>query len=79
MKGLGAGNGQIAALLSYESRRGVLTANATTPYHLGFADPQRHRAGAPVRGTAGTGANAIDPLQRNSGPSAGYQALPMAA
>jgi hypothetical protein len=37
-KGLGARNGQIAALLSYEARRGVLTANATTPYYLGFVD-----------------------------------------
>jgi len=37
-KGLGARNGQIVAILSYEARRGILTANATTPYHLGFAD-----------------------------------------
>ena len=37
-KGLGARNGQIVAILSYEARRGVLTANATTPYYLGFAD-----------------------------------------
>jgi hypothetical protein len=37
-KGLGARNGQIVAILSYESRRGILTANATTPYYLGFAD-----------------------------------------
>jgi hypothetical protein len=37
-KGLGARNGQMVAILSYESRRGVLTANATTPYYLGFAD-----------------------------------------
>src|SRR6186997_3188723 len=37
-KGLGARNGQLAALLSYEARRGVLTPNATTPYYLGFAD-----------------------------------------
>jgi len=36
--GLGARNGQIVAILSYEARRGVLTANATTPYYLGFAD-----------------------------------------
>ena len=35
---LGAKNGQIVAILSYEARRGVLTANATTPYYLGFAD-----------------------------------------
>ena len=37
-KGLGAKNGQIVAVLSYEARRGILTANATTPYYLGFAD-----------------------------------------
>jgi hypothetical protein len=37
-KELGAKNGQIVAILSYEARRGVLTANATTPYYLGFAD-----------------------------------------
>ena len=37
-KGLGARNGQIVALLSYEARRGVLTANATTPYYLAFVD-----------------------------------------
>jgi len=36
--GLGAKNGQIVAILSYEARRGILTANATTPYYLGFAD-----------------------------------------
>jgi hypothetical protein len=36
--GLGARNGQIVAILSLEARRGVLTANATTPYYLGFAD-----------------------------------------
>jgi hypothetical protein len=35
---LGAKNGQIIALLSYEARQGVLTANATTPYYLGFAN-----------------------------------------
>jgi hypothetical protein len=35
---LGARNGQIVSILSYEARRGVLTANATTPYYLGFAD-----------------------------------------
>src|SRR5690242_12680756 len=35
---LGAKNGQIVAILSYEARRGILTANATTPYYLGFAD-----------------------------------------
>ena len=38
MKGLGARNGKIVAILSYEARRGILTANATTPYYLGFAD-----------------------------------------
>ena len=37
-KELGARNGQIVAILSYEARRGILTANATTPYYLGFAD-----------------------------------------
>src|ERR1700757_5335478 len=37
-KGLGASNGQIVAILSYEARRGILTANATTPYYLGFTD-----------------------------------------
>jgi hypothetical protein len=37
-KQLGAKNGQIVAILSYEARRGILTANATTPYYLGFAD-----------------------------------------
>jgi hypothetical protein len=37
-KGLGARNGQIVAILSYEARRGILTANATTPYYLGFTD-----------------------------------------
>jgi hypothetical protein len=37
-KGLGAKNGQTVAILSYEARRGILTANATTPYYLGFAD-----------------------------------------
>src|ERR1700761_355079 len=35
---LGAKNGQIVAILSYEARRGILTANATTPYYIGFAD-----------------------------------------
>jgi hypothetical protein len=35
---LGARNGQIVAILSLEARRGILTANATTPYYLGFAD-----------------------------------------
>ena len=34
----GAGNGDIAALLSYDDRLGVLTPNATTPYYIGFAD-----------------------------------------
>jgi hypothetical protein len=37
-KGLSARNGQIVAILSLEARRGILTANATTPYYLGFAD-----------------------------------------
>jgi len=37
-KELGAKNGQIVAILSYEARQGILTANATTPYYLGFAD-----------------------------------------
>ena len=37
-KGLGARNGQVVAILSLEARRGILTANATTPYYLGFAD-----------------------------------------
>ena len=37
-KGLGVKNGQIVAILSIEARRGILTANATTPYYLGFAD-----------------------------------------
>ena len=36
--GLGARNGQVVAILSYEARRGILTANATTPYYLAFAD-----------------------------------------
>src|SRR6201987_1316581 len=35
---LGAKNGQIVAILSIEARRGIRTANATTPYYLGFAD-----------------------------------------
>jgi len=34
----GAGNGEIASLLSYDDRVGVLTPNATTPYYLVFAD-----------------------------------------
>jgi hypothetical protein len=37
-RGLGASNGQIVAILSLEARRGILTANATTPYYLAFAD-----------------------------------------
>jgi hypothetical protein len=37
-KTLGARNGQIVSILSLEARRGILTANATTPYYLGFAD-----------------------------------------
>lgn len=35
---LGAKNGQIVSILSLAARRGILTANATTPYYLGFAD-----------------------------------------
>src|SRR5580704_17589746 len=35
---LDAKNGQIVAILSLQARRGILTANATTPYYLGFAD-----------------------------------------
>jgi hypothetical protein len=35
---LGARNGQIVAILSLEARRGILTANATTPYYIAFAD-----------------------------------------
>src|SRR5689334_21182450 len=35
---LGARTGQVVAILSYEARRGILTANATTPYYLGFAN-----------------------------------------
>ncbi|HEY6802321.1 MAG TPA: DUF1254 domain-containing protein [Pyrinomonadaceae bacterium] len=35
---LGARNGQIVSILSLEARRGILTANATTPYYLGFAN-----------------------------------------
>jgi len=38
MKELGAKNGQMVSIQSYEARRGILTANATTPYYLGFAD-----------------------------------------
>ena len=34
----GAGNGEIASLLSYDDRLGVLTPNATTPYYLIFAN-----------------------------------------
>jgi hypothetical protein len=34
----GAGNGDIAALLSYDDRMGVLTPNATTPYYIVFDD-----------------------------------------
>lgn len=37
-KDLGAKNGQILAILSLEARRGILTANATTPYYLAFAN-----------------------------------------
>jgi hypothetical protein len=38
IEGLGAKNGQIGAFLTYDSKRGILTANATTPYYVGFAD-----------------------------------------
>ena len=38
MQQLGARDGQIVAILSLEARRGILTANATTPYYLAFAD-----------------------------------------
>lgn len=38
VSGMGAGNGQIASFLTYEARKGILTANAVTPYYLGFAD-----------------------------------------
>jgi hypothetical protein len=34
----GAKSGDIAALLSYDDRLGVLTPNATTPYYIVFAD-----------------------------------------
>src|SRR6476620_6770967 len=34
----GAGSGEIASLLSYDDRLGVLTPNATTPYYLIFDD-----------------------------------------
>src|ERR1700727_2792379 len=37
-EGLGARNGQIVDILSLVARRGILTANATTPYYMGFAD-----------------------------------------
>jgi hypothetical protein len=37
-RSLGAKNGQITSFLSYESRRGILTANATTAYYLASAD-----------------------------------------
>ena len=40
---VGARNGQIVAILSLEARRGILTANATTPYYLGFAISPRDR------------------------------------
>jgi hypothetical protein len=40
-KGLGAKDGQIVSILSLEARRGILTANATTPYYLAFADLTR--------------------------------------
>jgi hypothetical protein len=34
----GAGNGEIVAYLSYDDRLGIVTANATTPYYIAFAD-----------------------------------------
>jgi hypothetical protein len=34
----GAGNGDIAAILSYDDRLGILTPNATTPYYIVFSD-----------------------------------------
>jgi hypothetical protein len=34
----GAGNGDIAAILSYDDRLGILTPNATTPYYIVFDD-----------------------------------------
>src|SRR6187549_872937 len=34
----GAGHGDIAALLSFDDRLGVLTPNATTPYYIVFGD-----------------------------------------
>jgi hypothetical protein len=34
----GAENGGIISFLGYDARRGILTANATTPYYIGFAD-----------------------------------------
>jgi hypothetical protein len=37
-KDLGAKNGQIVSILSLEARRGILTANATTPYYIVFVD-----------------------------------------
>jgi hypothetical protein len=55
----GAGNGDIAALLDYDDRLGVLTPNATTPYCIVFADltsgrrDSHHRHGSERgRGTA---------------------------
>src|ERR1700712_690473 len=35
---LGARNGDLMVLTSYEDKLGVITANATTPYILGFVD-----------------------------------------
>jgi hypothetical protein len=34
----GAGSGDIAAILSYDDRLGILTPNATTPYYIVFAE-----------------------------------------
>jgi hypothetical protein len=57
INGLGARNGQIGAILSYEARRGILTANATTPYYLGFADLS---AGPPDHDPPGAGRSRWD-------------------
>ncbi|WP_199553877.1 DUF1254 domain-containing protein [Sandaracinobacteroides hominis] len=35
---LGAANGQLVSYLSYVDKLGILTANATTPYYVGFVD-----------------------------------------
>jgi hypothetical protein len=38
MQQLGGQSGQIGAFLTYQSKLGILTPNATTPYYVGFAD-----------------------------------------